>query len=198
MTKLQFSEELGRELHGLSKEDIQNSLDYYAELIDDRMESGMTEAEAIAALGAPKEIARQILLDMPLPKIIKTKCKKRSAWRVWEIVLLVLGSPIWLPLLLSAASVFLSVYIVLWAFLITPWAVTVAVGGSALGCILSGIVAALEGNVFSLLLYIGAACVLLGIAILGFFACLKLTAFFIKVSAKFLRWVKSLFVKKEK
>ncbi len=198
MTKNEFLAELRRALCGLSEEDIQGSADYYAELIDERVDAGMPEEDAVSALGAPKKIARDLLLDMPLPKIIKSTCKKQSKWHAWEIVLLVLGSPVWLPLLLSAVVVFVSVYVALWAVMASLWAADLGVGVAGIGCIIAGTVAAIGGAPFSLVLYIGAALVAAGLAVFGFVGCRILTVLFAKVSLLFLRWVKSLFVKKEK
>ncbi len=194
MTKAQFLERLRTALHGLSDNDILGSLDFCAEMIDDRMEAGVAEAEAVAALGAPEDIAREIILDMPLPKIIKTKYKKRSAWRAWEIVLLVLGAPVWLPLLLTVAALLLTVYAILWTMVACLWSVDAALAAGALGFIVAGCV---SGTGASLLLYVGLALAATGLAVLGFFGCLKMTVLFAKLSAKFGRWVKSLFVRRQ-
>ena len=40
MTKTEFLEQLKNSLTGLSEEDIKKSVDYYEEMIDDRMEDG--------------------------------------------------------------------------------------------------------------------------------------------------------------
>ncbi len=196
MTKTEFLDRLRHRLHGLSDKDILNSLDYYAEMIDDRMEAGMSEEDAVAALGLPEEVAREIILDLPLPKIIKKKCTRKTAWRVWEIVLLVLGSPIWLPLLLTAAALLLCVYAVLWTVVACLWSVDAALGGLALGCIVAGVVNAAGGSVATTLLYFGVALVSAGLAVATFLGCLKVTVLFAKLSARFGRWVKTWFVRK--
>ncbi len=198
MTKLEFINRLRDELHGLPNTDIAASLDFYAEAIDDRMEAGATETEAVAALGTPEAVAREILLDRPLATVIKRKCKKKNAWRAWEIVLLVLGSPIWLPLLLAAGVILLSVYIVLWTVVASLWAVDAALAVSAIGLTIPSVISAVGGQAPTVILYIGAILAAAGLAIFGFFGCLKLTVLFARVSAVILRWVKSLFIRKEK
>lgn len=197
MTKLEFLDELARELGNLSPKDRQDSIDYYREMIDDRVESGMSEAEAVADLGAPQAVAHDILLDTPLPALIKTKCKKKTAWRVWEIILLALGSPIWLSLAVVALSVILVVYAVLWAVIAVLWAADVsllAIGVVAVGTFGMAVVAA----PMSALLYAGMGLAALGLTILLFFGCLKLTILFAKLSVAILRWIKSLIIGKEK
>ena len=74
MNKYEFLGRLRERLAGLPPKDIDASLDYYAELIADRIEDGMSEEEAVAALGTIDEIVAQILEDTPLPKLVKERC----------------------------------------------------------------------------------------------------------------------------
>ncbi len=196
MTKKEFTEELRRTLSGLSDDDIQSSLDYYEEMIADRMEGGMSEEEATAALGSPEDIAREIMLALPLPKIIKTKYKKKSAWRAWEIALLALGAPIWLPLLLAAAVLVFAMYAGIWTVAITCWAVDTsffacAVTGVFLFAVLLG-----SGSPVSALFYLGAALALAGLSVFTFLGSKTLTALTVKLGALIWRWIKSMFVRK--
>ncbi len=64
------------------------------------MEDGLSESEAIEAVGPVSQIVQQILMETPLPKLVKDKVKPRRSLKVWEIVLLVLGAPLWLSLLI--------------------------------------------------------------------------------------------------
>ena len=97
MTKAEFLAAVEGCLRGLSQSDIQKSLEYYSEMIDDRMEEGMSEADAVAAMGPIPEIVNQILMDLPLPKLVRARTRPSRTVRMWEILLLVLGSPVWLP-----------------------------------------------------------------------------------------------------
>jgi hypothetical protein len=45
----------------MPKADLERTLQYYREMIDDRMEDGMTEQEAVADVGDPEELAAAIL-----------------------------------------------------------------------------------------------------------------------------------------
>ncbi len=196
MTKQRFCDELRRALRGLAEDEIQSSLDYYKEIIDDRIESGMSEEDAVAALGAPEDIAREIMLDMPLPKIIKTKYRQKSNWRSWEIILLILGAPIWLPLLLAAAILVLAVYIVIWSVAISFWAIDVSLAacsltGLFLFCVLLG-----SGNILSAFLYLGAGLTLAGLSIFMFLGCNAFTALTVKLGSLIWRALKSIFIRK--
>ena len=76
MNKTEFLAAIAEKLGALSKSDMENSLAYYSEMVEDYMENGKTEEEAVAAIGTPEEIAAQILMEQPLPKIVKAKVKK--------------------------------------------------------------------------------------------------------------------------
>lgn len=51
MSKQEFLGALYNGLSGLPKEDIENSVQFYSEMIDDRMDEGMTENEAVEDIG---------------------------------------------------------------------------------------------------------------------------------------------------
>ena len=115
MNKEQFLDELRRELSGLPQEDIEERIAFYEEMIADRMDEGMSEKEAVSGIGSVEEIARQIMSEIPLTKLVKEKVRPKRSLKAWEIVLLVLGSPVWIPLAIAAVAVLLSVYAVSWA-----------------------------------------------------------------------------------
>lgn len=63
MTRAQFLNNLYRRLGGLSREQAEQHLTYYAEMLADRMEEGMTEEEAVASMEDVDTIAQRILQD---------------------------------------------------------------------------------------------------------------------------------------
>lgn len=65
MTKAEFLKALEEKLSALSAEDRAASLAYYEEIIDDRMEEGLCEADAVAAAGPVEEAAAQLLAETP-------------------------------------------------------------------------------------------------------------------------------------
>ncbi len=61
MTKSEFLDELCRALRFCpSAEEVQRTVNFYAEAIDDRMEDGMSEEEAVAAMGSVEDIVREL------------------------------------------------------------------------------------------------------------------------------------------
>ena len=162
MNKQEFLKKLQQLLQGLPAADWQRSLDYYAEIIDDRMEDGLSEEEAVAAVGTAEEVAQSILAETPVPVEIKT-AKRRLQW--WEIVLLILGSPIWVALLVSVLAVIFSVWVSLWSVVISLYAAAVALGASAIGCMFGSFFMIDTGN-GSFLAAWGAALVCAGLCVL--------------------------------
>ncbi|MBQ8793570.1 MAG: DUF1700 domain-containing protein, partial [Clostridia bacterium] len=172
MNKHEFLVALKNALVGLPDDDVQKSLDFYSEMIDDRMEDGILEQEAVAAIGDPAKIAKEILADIPLTKLVKQKIKPKRRLGALEIVLLVLGSPIWLSVTIAAVAVVLALYVILWSVVIVLWACFAAFCGSALGgAIASVCLFASEGDIFAASIMVAAALVLIGISILFFFVC---------------------------
>ena len=123
MCKQAFLDELREHLTGLPQEDIEERLGFYSEMIDDRMEDGLSEEEAVAAIGNLEEIVQQILGETPRPPVVVEPAKKaepaKGSTKTWLIILLVLGSPVWIPLLASAIGTVIGIYVSLWSVVIS-------------------------------------------------------------------------------
>lgn len=198
MTKVEFLSSLREELHGLPITDIEKSLDYYSEIIDDKIEDGLTEKEAVEALGSVGEIASQILLDTSLPKLVKTKVKPHHPLKVWEIILLILGSPIWLSLLLTAIVLVLTIYIVIWAVIISFYSAILSLAIGGIAAIVSCAVFIFCGNAAQGALFLGGGLVLIGLSILSFFGCNQLAKYAVILGKKILLPIKSCIIRKGK
>ena len=126
MLKQEFLNALREGLNGLPQADIEERITFYGEMIDDRIEEGRTEEEAVHEIGPVDEVVRQIVEETPLTRIVKEKIKPKRKMRAWEIVLIVLGFPVWFSLLVAAGAVLLSLYVTLWSLVIALWAVEIA------------------------------------------------------------------------
>ncbi len=171
MNKSEFLDKLRAKLKGLASEDISLSADYYGEMIDDRIEEGLNEEDAVAALGSLDEIVKQILRETPLHKIVKEKVKSRHRLRAWEVVLISAGSPLWVPILIAFSAVVLTVYISTWAIVISCYAVTFTLAVSSIAILLGGCAAFVLYGVGEGLFLLGAALVIAALAILAFLGC---------------------------
>ena len=146
MSKQEFLTRLRKGLSGLPQADIEERIAFYSEMIDDHMEEGLSEEEAVSAAGTVDEIVAQAVAETPLAKIAKERIRSKRRLSAGEIVLLALGSPIWLSLAIAAFAVILSLYISLWAVIVSLWAVFVSLAaGSACG-VLSCLIFAIGGN----------------------------------------------------
>ncbi|MBD5161736.1 MAG: DUF4097 family beta strand repeat protein [Oscillibacter sp.] len=64
---MQFLNNLYHHLYGLTRDQAEQHLTYYAEMLADRMEEGMTEEEAVAGMEDVETIARRIMEEEGLP-----------------------------------------------------------------------------------------------------------------------------------
>lgn len=197
MNKQEFLAELRKELHGLPQNDIEERLTFYNEMIDDRMEEGLTEDAAVSEIGTVNEVVSQIVTETPLSKIVKEKVRPKRTLRVWEIVLLALGSPIWLSLLIAAFAVIFAVYVTAWSVIVALWASELALAASSIGSILSAVIFAFQVNGIVAIAVLGAGIAFAGLSIFLFFGCKETTKGILFLTKKMILGIKSLFIGKE-
>ena len=198
MNKKEFSQKLESRLDFLPEKDKNERIEFYLEAIDDRIEEGLTEEEAVAAAGSIDQIVSQIIEETPLSKLAKKKIKPKRRLGAWEIVLLILGSPIWISLLAAVFVVVIAIYAVLWAVIISLWAVFAALVGTATCGFLYGLGLLLVGNMATGVALIGAGAVCAGVSIFGFFGCKLATKGTLTLTKKIAVGIKICFVGKGK
>ena len=141
MTKAEYLDRLRECLSPMPPEEREAQLAYYAELFDDMREDGISEAEAVERLGSPEDVAAELMAEIPLSTLVKNKVKAKGSPSALTVVLLVLGAPLWLPLLIAAFAVLLALLITFWAVGLSLGVVIPAVGvglvGLGLGTLLS-------------------------------------------------------------
>ena len=101
-------------------------------------------------------------------------------------LLIILGAPLWFPILISVYAVLLSICIVFWAVIISLWAIFVTL----LICSLAGIIACVYfiaiGHMTTGLLLLSASLICLGLAIFMYYICKALTKSTSLISKAFL------------
>ena len=197
MSKQEFLEQLRKGLSCLPKTDIDERLTFYSEMTDDRIEEGLSEDQAVEAVGTTDEIVAQIIADTPLSKIAKERIKPKRRLKVWEFVLLAVGSPIWVSLGIAAIAVILSVYVSLWSVIISLWSVFVSLVACAIGGVISCIFFAISGKSYSGFAMLSAGIVCAGLSIFMFYGCKMATKGIIILTKKIAVWIKNCFIKKE-
>ncbi len=196
MSKQEFLVQLRKRLSGLPPRDIEERLTFYEEMIEDGMEEGFSEEEAVLAVGSVDEIVSQVVADIPLTKFAKERITLKRRLKAWEVVLLALGLPIRLSLLIAAFAVIFSLYVILWSVTICLWAVFGSLIGCAFGSVVAGIVFACSDNVLAGIAMIGAGIVCAGLSVYMFYGCKAATNGILILTKKLAIWIKSCFIKK--
>lgn len=70
--KEQFLNELRSRLKGLPKNEIDERISFYAEMIDDGIEEGLSEEEAVKRIGTVDSVVSQILSEVRLFNLART------------------------------------------------------------------------------------------------------------------------------
>ena len=128
MNRAEFMEVLRKELVPLKKDETEKFINYYEEIIDDYLEDGLREDEVIEKIGNPKVIARNILSEQDH---VDNKVPLTNS-KIINIILLILGFPLWGSLLLAGLMLILSGLIIIWCIPFTA-------GVSALGFFAAGL-----------------------------------------------------------
>lgn len=197
MHKQEFLAQLRRCLAELPQDELEERLTFYSEMLEDRMEEGLSEEEAVAAIGTVPEIAAQITADIPLAKIAREKIRPKRRLKTTEFVLLVLGSPIWLSLGIAAAAVLLALYATLWALIVSLWAVFGSLAASVVVCMPACALFALNGSGASGLAMLAAGLVCAGLAIFWFCGCRAATCGILMLTQRPVAWTKRRLIQKE-
>ncbi len=179
MNKAEFLQSLDRRLKSLGEGDRQRSVHYFAEIIEDRMEEGMSEEDAVADLESLDDIVEGILNEKEDDESLAARSPKTRRFPLWlTILLLVLGSPVWLPLLLTAVSLAVTVYLCLWILSACVYLAAVSLIASGVGGFFAVFSAATVYGAPAAVFLTGASLLCLGGGILLFFP-----------AARFAKWV---------
>ena len=197
MNKNEFLQDLRKNLSGLPQGEVDERISFYEEMIDDRVEEGLTEEEAIEAVGPVNTIVLQTIADTPLTKIVKERVSPKRRMKAWEIILIVLGSPLWLSLLIAAFAVLLAIYVTMWSFVICFWSIFISFIAGAVGGIAGGVFLCCTGNVTQGLLFVSAGLLLTGLSVYTFYGCKASTKMMAEFSAGIVLRIKRWFVRKE-
>lgn len=194
MNKLEFLSVLESRLKGLPESEINKSVNFYSEAIDDRIEDGETEDEAVASLGDIDDIIQNAMSQASLSGLMKETVKRKFRFSIPVLILLILGSPIWLSLLIALFAIVFALYACAASVIISLFAIV-------LGFILGGAVAVIGSpfimftNPYTGVLFLGAGLVLVGIGIFVLYASVEITKLLIRFTKFFMLKIKSAFIK---
>lgn len=198
MNKNEFLELLRKRLSSISVVDREKAIQYYEESIDDRMEDGLSEKEAVRSMGDLDEIVENIVCDKSFLSLVKTKVSsiknntKSNAW----ILFVILGFPLWFPLLMAAGSIILSVYLVIIVLVFSLYIILGAFAVSCVGGIIAGLFKMQENGYAVGLCVIGMGLMLGALSIILIEPCKKGTKGLISITNKIFRKIKRIFIPK--
>ena len=198
VNKMQFLRAVREKTVHLPLSEVNRLLEYFNEMIDEAMEEGLSEEEAVDRLGTWEEICAQIvefLTSEPQPieaikeepakepqnPIPEKKPKKRLSLPMWAIVLMILTSPVWgaivLALGIAAFAVIVSLVVTGGALVISLFAVVLSLAVVGVVGIPAAVVLFFTGSIATGLLSLGGGLVCGGFAILGWFMCIAFAKF---------------------
>ncbi|CYU29309.1 DUF1700 domain-containing protein [Streptococcus suis] len=120
MNRKEYLQNLEKYLKNLSKEDFQDTLDYFNEYFDEKE----NDEQAIQELGSPKEAAHEILANLYDKE--KTEDKPNTRNMVWLTILSILAAPIGVPLAITLVALFITLLLIIFSLfllLISLWIV---------------------------------------------------------------------------
>ena len=108
MTKVDFLSKLRTSLERENIKNIETYVTYYSEIIEDYLEDGFSEKEAITKMGSIDEIVETILDESGQ---VNENLRKKNPF---VLFLLIIGAPLWGSILLSILLFLFSGLIIVW------------------------------------------------------------------------------------
>ena len=167
MNKKEFLNKLSHLLSSMPKSERQRILDFYREIIEDRMENGESESEIIAEFGDIDLLAQKILAENPA----------RKSSNGWRRALLIILFIFCFPLYVSVWTTLLSFYIGARALIAAALVLLVTLAFTYPINWMAGIIQT------------GGCMISAGLGILAFLVCVWLTRLFIKFTVFYFRKV---------
>ena len=192
MNKTEFLKKLEAGLGSLPQEERLEQLTFYSEMIDDRMEEGLSEEEAVAAVGPVEQILSQIA-----PPAAPSQEDRRKL-SLLVVLLLIFGCPVWLSIAASVFSVVLSVYVTVWSVIISLWAVFASLIACAVGFAVGSIASFCTGAFQTGAILTAMCLVSAGLSIFLFFGCRALTNGTVVLTKRIFTGIKNRITGKEK
>lgn len=160
MNKLEFKRELNKRLsRTFPDNEIKEALEYYDEIIDERVEHGETEEQVIASLGEIPTIVSKITAEIVVNRANSKSVK--DAWRNFFIILAICSSPVLVPVAIAFVAVVFSLVIafgaVVFSLIVATGAILVSLIPMMIGLFASG------ASIYEIMLGIGILLVVVGV-----------------------------------
>ena len=128
MNKIDFFKQIKESLKLFDQQEVNEIITYYEEIIADKVENGFTEEEAINSLGNVDSIINELKVNIVMKRSEK---KSTNSLKNFTIILGICSTPILLPLGITFAVLFFSIFVILFSLIfsfgVTGFAVIIAV-----------------------------------------------------------------------
>jgi len=124
MKKEKFLKDLREELVKYKVSDVDNIIEYYDELIEDKKESSknkLNEEEIIAKLGSVSDITREVLIDQRL-EVASNKPTISNGIKALIAFLSILSLPVLFPLIIVVVVLSFAAFVLLGSFIVVSFA----------------------------------------------------------------------------
>ena len=171
MNKTQFCALLGNKLKPyLSSKEIYKTLNFFEEMIDDRIDEGLSEEEAVSQLGDINIIVDQILDEHNIGKK-QTKLVWRFIPRELGFIITVLLFPAWITIFSLVASLFIVILSIIFSIVLSIIAIFI---GGILLILKSPFYLIYERNISYFLDTLGFGFVISGAGLIGIYWLIKI------------------------
>ncbi|QSX06590.1 DUF1700 domain-containing protein [Sedimentibacter sp. zth1] len=197
MNKLEFLDILKSRISTLPSKEISKSEAYYSEIIDDSIENGLTEEQAILALGNIDNIVENIKYDMSIPALVQVKVNESrgNTSKTWLwITLTILGFPLWFPLVIAFSAVAFTIYLVLWVCILVLYIALFSIALTGISTFLFSFYIFVTQPIYIGLCLLGTSFVLIGLSIFLIKPVFLVSKYFAKLSKIIIRKIKKLFI----
>ena len=161
---MNYIEDLAENLIGLPEEERQEALFYYEAYI---YEGHLTDAQAVAELGTPKNLARRLLADYYVGDEKEVSFENtKSPFKLARVIILALfASPILIPVMIAFLAIIFAVLVIFISLVLT---VLVFIGSIGIAGVISGIggILILTQSVLGGLFYISCGITLIGLVMI--------------------------------
>lgn len=152
MDKTDFLIDLQKKLKRYGVKNANDYLDYYSEYLDDLIESGLTDMQAIDRVGGVQKVLLEILSD---EDVVIPETSKKAMGNLF----LALGLPLWGPLV---AALYITVLGLIFALLVCA----LAFGVAGVWVLISSLVVVFQMNILYAMFQLGVALMLLGLGVI--------------------------------
>jgi uncharacterized membrane protein len=191
MNKAEFLNELAFYLQKMNDTEKNKFIIYYDEMISDYIENGVTEEDAVNKIGTPKKIAEELFDNYDSVKINLPS----TGSRVLNLILTIIGFPLW-------GSVLLAVILLVFSFYVLIWCVPIVTGAGCVGFFATSIIGII-GTPFVMaksvsigIMQLGTGIASIGISLLLGIATLDLSKKYVVITKNYNMKLVALFKKK--